>query len=73
MRVSQIFSTGGGCDYGDHGNHHGGGDRYGHGSYGDGYGGRGYYESGYRRGRGRRDRDELLDVRLDHILDLSVL
>jgi hypothetical protein len=74
MRVSQIFSTGGGGGGGC--GCHGGNDRYGggydHGRYGGGHHGRDYFDSDYRRGR-RRRHEELLDVRLDHILDLSLL
>ena len=70
MRVSQIFSTGGGGDCGCYGGdgHHGRGG-YGRGGHGD----RDYFDSDYRRGRRRRRHEELLDVRLDHILSLSLL
>lgn len=61
MRVSQIFSTGGGGGCG-HGNDDWHGGHYGHDSgwYGGGYGGHGWHESSYRHGyhdhyRGYRD------------------
>jgi hypothetical protein len=73
MRVSEIFSTGGGgrggcggcgggCGYGG-GRYESRGWYGGYGGHG-GYGGRGhdYYESGYHRGGRGRDREEFLEI-----------
>ena len=67
MRVSEIFSTGGGGRGGCGGGCGYGGGRYeSRGWYGGhgGYGGRGhdYYESGYHRGGRGRDREEFLEI-----------
>jgi hypothetical protein len=65
MRVSEIFSTGGGGGCGGCGGgcDHGGGRYESRGWYG-GYGGRhhDYYESGYHRGGRGRDHEEFLEI-----------
>lgn len=77
MKVSDIFSMGGGCG-GGYGGHDGGHGYYSYSSYGD-YNNRHYsysrssYDGGGRRYGGRRDRDHLISVRVDRLLRLNVL
>src|ERR1700712_266524 len=62
MRVSQIFSTGGGCGHGGGDGHHGKHHEYESGWYG-GYGHHhDYYESDYHYGGRGRDHEEFLEV-----------
>jgi hypothetical protein len=81
MKVSDIFSLGGGCGGGYGGGGYGGGGHgySGYSSYGDynnrhfSYSRSSYDGGGGRRHDGRRDRDHLLSVRLDRILGVTVL
>jgi hypothetical protein len=73
MRVSDIFSLGGGggCGGGHDGGYDGGSHgRYEFSSYG---GGGGFRHDGRGRFDGRRGRDHLISVRVDRLLRLNVL
>ncbi|MBV8993960.1 MAG: hypothetical protein JO287_09730 [Pseudonocardiales bacterium] len=79
MKVSDIFTLGGGgCGGGYGGGHDGDHDHYSYSSYGD-YNNRHYsYSRSSYDGRGggygrRRDRDHLISVRVDRLLRLNVL
>ncbi len=61
MKIASIFSSGGNCGGCNNGCHGGG---YGHSSYGRSYRHHDWYESDFHEGRrrGRRDREEFLEI-----------